>query len=115
MFEDKMDIFRYKEVEEEDGSTSPILSETAMGTEVPCRISFVTNDNSEPTADDINHLSLQIKIFCAATQDVVKGDKLVVTRFGKDNEVLATYTGKASKPRQYTTHKEIMLEEVGEA
>lgn len=115
MYDDKMDVYRYGEYEEEDGSTSIGLSDKPIYNQIPCRISFVTTDNSEPTAEDINHLSLHTKIFCAATTDIKKGDKLVAYRLGDNGEILETYTGKASKPRQYASHKEISLEEVGEA
>lgn len=115
MYKDKMDVYRYSQYEEEDGSTYIGLSDKPIYSQIPCRVSFVTNDISEPTAEDINHLSLHIKIFCAANTDIKKGDKLVAYRMGDNGEVLETYTGKASKPRQYVTHKEISLEEVGEA
>jgi hypothetical protein len=110
-----MSISRYKEVLNDDTTTSVEESETPVYTDIPCRISFTSTDNPETTKEDSNPVYLQIKVFCSPEIDVQKGDKIVAQRIDNSGNVIATYKGTANLPLQYVTHKEILLVQVGDA
>lgn len=115
LFTDRMDIYRYEEQTNSDGTVAMNLSTTPKYTDVPCRISFNTTDNSETTKEDTNPIYLPIKIFCESDMGIIKGDKVVANRINSSGTVIATYKGTANLPLQYETHKEVMLTEVGDA
>lgn len=115
MYTDEMDIYRYAEAENEDGTTSTKLSSAPVYEGIACRISFNSPDEPETTREERNPVYLRIKVFCSVDVDVSKGDRLFVKRLDKDKKVVATYEGTANLPYVFLTHKEILLTEVGDA
>lgn len=114
-YTDKMNIYRHTSQLNSDGTKSTKLIQTALSTDLACRISFTAKDPSESSAEDINPIYLEVKVFCGPKVDVKKGDKLVVHRLDDDGTVLATYTGIVNMPLSFVTHKELHLVEVGNA
>ena len=115
MYTDEMDIYRYTEVEDTDGTTTTKLSNSPLYTDVPCRISFSSPDEPETTREERNPIYLRIKVFCSSTVDISKGDRIIARRLDEHKNVLATYEGTANLPYVFVTHKEILLTEVGDA
>lgn len=115
MYTDKMSISRCVETENADGTTDVSTNEKPVYIDIPCRISFSATDNPESNKEDTNPKYLQIKVFCNPEVDVIKGDKLVVSKLDDNGNVITTYTGTANLPQQFITHKEVLLVEVGDA
>ena len=64
MFTDKMDITRYIEVTNSDGTTETALPATPLYTDVRCRISFVSEESPKDGTVDDNPVKTTPKIFC---------------------------------------------------
>lgn len=109
MFNDKMDIRRYVDVDNADGTTDTALPDTPIYTNVPCRVSFSSEDN--PRDNDIDDTPVKIvpKIFCKVSADIKAGDFIKVSRFNDEGDVIATYAGKLGLPSVYITHKEALF------
>jgi hypothetical protein len=115
MYSDTMTVYRYTTSTNSDGTTSTKLSQNAIYTDIPCRISAVRSDNSESSLVDKNPQRAEIKIFCGTQYDIHKGDKIVATKKQDNGETLITYTGTSNLPLIYVTHAEIVLVDVGDA
>lgn len=109
MFSDKMDITRYIDKENEDGSTETALSDAPIYTDVPCRISFSSDENPGDTDIDNTPVKLSPKIFCKVDADLRTGDHITVRRLNDNNEVIATYSGKVGMPAVFVSHKEALF------
>lgn len=109
MFTDKMDIRRYVDKDNDDGTTDTVMSDSPIYTNVPCRVSFSSEDNPRDNeVDDVPVKNIP-KIFCKVDVDIKAGDLITVKRFDDDNNVIATYTGKLGLPSTYITHKEALF------
>ena len=115
MYTDLATIYRHTTTLNADGTTSITLTETAVESDIPCRISFTRADSPETSENDSNPIYLETKIFCGAGVDIRKGDKVVAQRIDENGNAVATYTGIANLPFTYITHQEVLLVEVGEA
>ena len=115
LYTDKFSVYRYKEVEEDDGSTYIEEQLTPVYDGKNCRISYGSSDNPETNKEDTNPLYLQVKIFCDTEIAVKKGDKIKAQRLSDNGTVLAEYEGIASAPLQYVTHKEFLIVQDGDA
>lgn len=115
MFLDKMDITRYIDKDNGDGTTQTVLSDTPVYTDVPCRISFSSDENPADTDIDNTPLKQTPKIFCKVSADLQAGDYITVRRFNDDGEVIATYSGKVGLPNVYGSHKEALFSISGSA
>lgn len=109
MFTDKMDINRYVDSPNSDGTTDTKLSETPVYTDIPCRISFATDENPRDKEVDNVPLKNVPKIFCKLDTDIKPGDFITVRRYSDSGEVIATYAGKVGLPSVFITHKEALF------
>ena len=115
-YTDKLNIARFMEVTNTDGTTGSKLSEQPVYTDIPCKISFASSDRSDGATEEKNPENLQLKIFCNPDVDIRKGDTLTAIRLAEDGVTeLKQYTGVANLPAQYLTHKETLMVQVGEA
>lgn len=110
MFTDKMSIARYVDKDNEDGSTTTVLSDSPLYTEVPCRISFLSS-GEKPNDKDVDDTPIKDvpKIFCELGTDIREGDFVTVERFDDEGKVIATYSGKVGLPSVFITHKEALF------
>lgn len=115
MYGDTMTVYRHTTSTNSDGTTSTELSQNAIYTDIPCRISATKPDYSESLLVDKNPQRAEIKIFCGTKYDIHKGDKIVATKKQDDGTTLITYTGISNLPLVYVTHVEIVLVDVGDA
>lgn len=115
MYTDKLNVFRYVEEEQADGTLVLTLPNDALYVNLKCRISVKSLDNSEGNEYDTNPQRLQVKIFTNPGNDVQKGDKLVAQRIDGSGSVVAAYEGTAGLPFKYDTHQEILFAELGDA
>ena len=116
LYTDKLNISRFVDVVNEDGTQGVALSTTPIYENVPCKISFGSMDNPDGATEDKNPERLQLKLFCKANVDIQKGDTITAIRMSDDGvTVLKTYKGIANLPAQYVTHKEVLIMQVGDA
>ena len=110
MLTDKMSINRYSNKDEEDGTTTTVLPDTPLYTDVPCRVSFLSS-GEKPNDKDVDDTPIELvpKIFCQLSADLREGDFIVVNRFNDEGEVIATYAGKVGLPSVFITHKEALF------
>lgn len=111
LYRDSLDIYRYTEVTQGDGTTHLVMPSTPLYSGIACRISIEQPDSSAFTADDLNRPHLNAKLFCSTTVDIRKGDRVIVKRYNPDESVLATYEGNVGLPFKYPTHQEISLQD----
>lgn len=109
MFTDKMDITRYVEQENPDGTTETALPDIPLYTDVGCRISFVSEENPKDGTVDDNPVKSTPKVFCKIDTDVQAGDYITLRRIGDDGSVMATFSGQIGLPSIYPTHKEALF------
>ena len=110
MFTDKMSITRYIDKDNDDGTTTTVLPDSPVYTDVSCRISFLTS-GERPNDDDIDNTPIKFvpKIFCKLDTDLKEGDFITVKRFDDEGNVIATYSGKVGLPSVFITHKEALF------
>ncbi|HUM41506.1 MAG TPA: hypothetical protein PKI14_00990 [Fervidobacterium sp.] len=109
MFTDKMDITRYIEVTNSDGTTETKLPDNPLYVDVNCRISFVSEESPKDGEVDDNPVKITPKIFCKTTADIQAGDYITVRRFDDDGNIMATFSGQIGLPSIYPTHKEALF------
>lgn len=115
LYTDRMTVLRHVEVENEDCTAGIELPDPALLEQVPCRISYVSDDSSDKGEEDRNSLHKTIKVFCKPAVDVQKGDKLVLLRMSEDGVAVRTLEGIANDARVYPTHIEIIFADKGDA
>lgn len=82
------------------------MSETALYTDIDCRISFKNNNLNDAQPSDTATAAVQkIKLFTYPDKAIPKGSKIVVTQ----NGVTTAYKS-SGEPMMYYTHQEIILE-----
>ena len=108
-FTDKMDITRYVEQENPDGTTETALPDVPLYTDVSCRISFVSEENPKDGAVDDTPVKSIPKVFCKIDADVQAGDYITLRRIGDGGNVMATFSGQVGLPSIYPTHKEALF------
>lgn len=106
LYTDKMDISRYTNTTNADDTESTKLPANPTYTDVPCRISFASDENSKDSEIDETPVVISPKIFCSLSVDIIAGDFLKVTRYDEAGNVLGVFTGTAGLPTPYLTHKQ---------
>lgn len=109
MFTDAMDIRRYQDVENEDGTTDTVMPLEPIYANVPCRVSFSSEDSPQDYEVDRVPIRVAPKIFCGPNIQIKAGDFVTVRRLNDIGEIIATYTGKLGLPSVYITHKEALF------
>ena len=116
MYTDRLTVKRVAKVTNPDGTTGIGKNKTEVYTDVKCRISFESEDNSINTKEDTNPKSIRTKVFCDTNLDIKKGDTLIVQKMAEDAvTILATYQGLAGLPCKFVSHQEVLINEVGDA
>lgn len=111
---DRMSIYRYKEIENEDGSTEEVLNTDPSLENIPCRLSKVKADEHNINMYDANKQNIKFKIFCSIDVEILKGDSLVIKRV-IGNQVVDTIKAIAGAPIKYDINQEVIIIEDGEA
>ena len=109
MFNDKMDINRYINKTNDDETITTILPKEPIHKDIPCRISFSSDENPKDNEVDDVPLKLSPKIFCKLDADIIAGDFVTVRRYDDNGQVIATYAGKIGLPSVFITHKEVVF------
>ena len=98
---DIMSIGRKMTVTNPDGfeiETDPTIP---LYENIPCHISFKTQDNPDVANDSTKPVIMSLEIYCDPMTDIQNGDYIKVQKRKADGTVLEEYTGIAGEPEQY--------------
>lgn len=95
-------VYEYREYRRDNGSTGH--SETAVFTDIPCRLSFSAIPQAGQT-DTAAALTQSVKLFTAPEYDIKPGSKITVTQEGRTTDYKSS-----GAPAVYRSHQEINLE-----
>ncbi len=109
LYDDRFDIYRTDKALNDDASTHIFYEEEPLYSNVPGRISFVSDDRGTDYEVDSTPIRYDPKLFCASDVDIKAGDYIVIHRLDDKGNVTHTYKGRASKPSWYTTHQETFI------
>ena len=109
LYNDRMDIYRTGASDNQDGTTDISYQPEPLRTDVPCRISFASDDSAADSEVDRNPVRFNPKLFCAPDVDLQAGDFVVVRRISDNAVVARTYEGRVGLPSWYSTHQEANL------
>lgn len=109
MFSDRMSIRRYTTRTNSDQTTDSVLSSTDLYSNIPCRLSY--NSDESPKDRDVDNVPVQLvpKVFCGVEVDIKPGDLVTVTRFNDSGNIIATFSGTIGLPSVFITHKEALF------
>lgn len=116
LYFDRVDVYRYVDSENEDGTITTRLTETKVIDNAPCRASFRYQNRDKPLRDTEEGypIAMEAKIFCNIDVDIKKGDKLFIRRFDDlGTTQIGTYEGLAGVPFLYHSHKEVPIGQEG--
>lgn len=108
MYNDKLNIIRYKDVDNGDGTSGKELDTSGKVTDIPCHISILKADEASAASVDVEDIVARIKVFVAPTVEIFKGDMLIADKYLNKVKV-QSYEGKASDPVFYDLSQEVIL------
>ena len=109
MHKDKVDIYRYETIDNEDGTTGE--EKVKAFDDVPCHISIMSADERRNDLVDYDKSSTSVKLFLKPNVTIKKSDFLVAKRFVFGRHV-QTYRGYASDPFVYELSQEVILHDL---
>lgn len=109
LYDDRMDIYRTVEKDEEDKTTDISYSPKPLYTDIKCRLSFSSDDTGSDSEVDRNPVRFSPKLFCGTDVDLKAGDFVVVRRYADNGSVVKTFEGQVALPSWYTTHQEALM------
>lgn len=109
LYTDKMDIYRTKETDNDDGTVDVSYGSRPLYTNVKCRLSFSSDDIGTDSEVDQTPVRFGPKLFFDIGVDLRAGDYVVVRRYTDTGAVAVTYKGVASQPSWYSTHQEAFM------
>lgn len=98
----RCDIINYTCSTDDNGIT--VTEKTVIAKDVPCRISYNT-DNAGVQTSTTDNISQQIKIFISCDIEIKPGSEIIVT---SKNGTVKHYISSGT-PAEYTSHQEIVL------
>lgn len=109
MYKDKVDIYRYELVDNEDGTTGE--ERIKAYNDVPCHISVSSADERQAGIVDYDKNTTSIKLFLKPTVNIKKSDFVIAKRFVFGKHV-QTYRGFASDPFVYELSQEVIVHDL---
>jgi hypothetical protein len=110
-FKDRMDVFRYENSKNLDGTTAINVSLVPVLKAVPCKMSFreTKREDASDIQIDENPITYQPKVFCAHDVGLKAGDFITIQIIDETGKVVATYTGNLGMPSIFLTHQEVVF------
>ena len=109
LYNDRMDIYRTQSEENTDNTIDISYTPTPLYTDIPCRISFSSDDTGTDAEVDRTPVRFNPRLICSHTVDLRAGDFVVVRRYADDGSIVKTYEGQVSLPSWYSTHQEAFM------
>lgn len=110
LYNDRMDIYRTESRSTDDDTTDISYKPDPLYRDIPCRLSFSSDDTGSDSEVDRNPVRFGPKLFCAADVDLKAGDYIVVRRLTDDGAVARVYEGRSARPSWYSTHQEALVQ-----
>jgi len=95
-FTDSCDVYRSFDAIDTDGTVNNLSSDIPTYAAVPCRMSFKSSDTAISGNAMYENEALTLVVYCSVEVDLLKGDRMVVTR-DVDGSVV-TYEGIVGRP-----------------
>lgn len=109
LYDDRMDIYRTSRAENDDNTTNISYEPEPLYTDVPCRLSFSSDDTGTDSEIDRTPVRFNPRLFCKPEVDIQAGDYVAVRRYADNGSVMITYEGLVARPSKYTTHQETFM------
>lgn len=109
LYNDRMDVYRTAKEDNDDTTTSISYEPTPKYTDIPCRLSFSSDDTGSDSEVDRNPVQFNPKLFCGPAVDLQAGDYIVIRRLADNGSVIKTYQGQVALPSWYSTHQEAFV------
>lgn len=109
LYNDRMDIYRTSKSDNEDDTTDVSYDPKPLHEDIPCRLSFSSDDTASDSEVDRNPVKFSPKLFCASGVDLKAGDFVEVKRCADDGSVVQIYRGQVAQPSWYATHQEAFM------
>ena len=109
LYNDHMDIYRTAKESNDDNTTNISYEPQPLYKDIPCRLSFSSDDTASDAEVDRNPVKFSPKLFCGPDADLKAGDYIVVRRLADDGSVIKTYQGQVALPSWYSTHQEAFV------
>ena len=107
MYTDRLSIIRYKEIENEDGTTGQAVDESIAV--IPCHISSLKEDERNTANWDTDEVEARVKVFLSPYDiPIKKGDEVIADRYLNGVKV-QTYKGYAGDPLFYDLAQQFIL------
>lgn len=103
LYDGKCTITEHQKVKKENKSTG--FQDVVVLKDEPCRLSFKTINNTNPTETAASAVVQITKVFLAPEIQVKPGSKLTITQNGVTTEYKSS-----GVPAYYSTHQEIVVE-----
>ena len=109
LYNDRMDIYRTQSEENTDTTIDISYTPTPLYTDIPCRLSFSSDDSGADKEVDSTPVTFDPRLFCEHKVDLKAGDYVVVRRYADDGSIVKTYEGQVAMPSWYSTHQETLM------
>lgn len=109
LYTDRMDVYRYTKVQNEDGTIETPLVLVPELADQPCRLSFNTQDSPKDYKVDEVPIIFVPKLFFKPNTPLLANDYVVVRRMMEDEVTVAQlYKGNIGLPAWYPNHQEAL-------
>ena len=108
LYTDTLQINRYKDVDNDDGTTGRVLDPSKELMDIPCHISSVKPDERDLDNWEVDEVMARVNIFLSPKTKVYKGDEVIVRRC-LNGKVVQTYRGFAGDPMLYNLAQQFIL------
>lgn len=109
LYNDRMDIYRTGKSTNDDTTIDISYEPKPLYENVPCRLSFSSDDTGADSEVDRNPVRFNPKLFCNAEVDLQAGDYIEVRRYSDNGSIIKTYKGQVALPSWYPTHQEALV------
>ena len=118
IFNDRITAYHKEKFECDDGSTQERRADKPFVYQIPCQISYESNDKGTPAGRDRRPQSRAMKVFVwldnmPKGEMFKRGDDIIFERLNEDDEPVTHHEGTIGDPRVYTrgiAHVELSLE-----
>lgn len=106
---DLMSVGRRQIIINPDGSESETLPDEPIYTDLPCHLSYISQDNPNPDTVDTKPVIVSIRITCDVATDLQNNDYITALKRNVAGEVLGEYKGNIGTPSVFESRKEAVM------
>jgi hypothetical protein len=106
---DEIDVGRRSLVQLPNGSWVETNPEIPLYEEIPCHLSFNSQDNPDPNAIDVQPIIKSVTINCDVSVDLQAGDLITACKLAPDGEILEMYKSIIGEPETNQSRKSAIM------